>query len=151
MIVQAIVEIPRGSRLKYEVDKATGLLVVDRLINQPVPYNYGYVPGTLCGDGDPLDVFIVSEESIVPLTKVKVKVIGVLVCIDNDQQDDKLIGVIEGDESGITGSRIISNYLSSYKSGFSVLEVGDANRANNIFLASVDYYEKERLSDEHNS
>src|SRR5437868_11382710 len=95
--VEAIVEIPKGSFYKYEIDKDDGNLVLDRPMNQSIPYNYGFIPETLCGDGDPLDVFIVSYHPIPPLTKVEVVIVGVLKCIDNGEEDDKIIAMIAGE------------------------------------------------------
>lgn len=119
-----VVEIPQGSLFKYEFDKESNMLMVDRPLNQPCPYNYGYIPKTLCGDGDPLDVFILGDTSIQPLAGVKVFILGALRCTDNGDSDDKLIAIIAGDENWMngSGSQLISNYLTSYKSGFVIEE-----------------------------
>lgn len=142
MILEAIVEIPKGSKLKYEHDKETGVLKIDRPISQAIPYNYGYIPSTLCDDKDPLDIFIIHEEAIQPLARVKVLVFGVLRCIDNGEQDDKLLATIVGDDTNATGSRLIVNYLETYKKGFVVQEIAGYGKALDVYNASVDMYNK---------
>jgi inorganic pyrophosphatase len=91
----AIVEIPKGSKVKYELDKATGLLRVDRILHSAVHYpeNYGFIPRTYCFDGDPLDVLVLCQESIVPLALMRVRAIGVMSMHDEKGRDDKLIAV----------------------------------------------------------
>lgn len=141
----AIVEMPQGSTLKYEMDKADSTLMLDRVLNQPVPYNYGFVPNTLCGDGDPLDVFILGDTPIYPLAKVKIKIIGALKCNDNGSDDDKLIAIIDGEDtfaSGV-GIDIIRTYLGSYKTGFNVLEQLDKEAALKVYEESKALYTKD--------
>lgn len=141
MSVKGVIEIPAGSWYKYEVDKADGSLVVDRMLNQSVPFNYGFIPDTLCDDGDPLDVFVVSEHPIAPLAKVKLTILGVLICMDNGESDDKLLACIEGSpESEGFGVQKINAYLQSYKEGFEVLHHGDAEVAQKVLdVASARY------------
>lgn len=138
----AIIEIPQGSVLKYEVDKSDGTLMVDRMLNQPVPYNYGYLPRTLQNDGDPLDIFVVGNIPIQPLAKVRVELIGVLKCLDNGVEDDKLLAIIEGDETGsrFMGTDIVRTYLSSYKKGFEVISFGDKEEAMKTYKKSIQMY-----------
>lgn len=138
----AIIEIPQGSVLKYEVDKSDGTLMVDRMLNQPVPYNYGYLPRTLQNDGDPLDIFVVGNIPIQPLAKVRVELIGVLKCLDNGVEDDKLLAIIEGDETGsrFMGTDIVRTYLSSYKKGFEVISFGDKEEAMKTYEKSIQMY-----------
>ncbi|MFM2388437.1 MAG: hypothetical protein RL660_3194 [Bacteroidota bacterium] len=97
-VVNTIVEISRGSRAKYEVDKVTGLLKLDRVLYTAFyyPINYGFIPQTYAGDGDPLDVLVLSQVDIEPLTIVKAKVIGVLRMVDKGA-DDKVIAVCADD------------------------------------------------------
>lgn len=99
--VTGIVEIPRGSRAKYELDKETGLLKMDRVLYSSVyyPANYGFIPQTYCDDKDPLDILILSQIEIVPFCLVPAKVIGVMRMVDNGEADDKIIAVAEGDMS----------------------------------------------------
>ena len=93
--IPAVIEIPTGSKVKYELDKTTGLLVVDRILFSAVHYpaNYGFVPRTYCDDGDPLDVLVLCSEVIQPLAIMQAKVIGVMKMRDDKGQDDKLIAV----------------------------------------------------------
>jgi inorganic pyrophosphatase len=99
--VPAIIEIPTGSKVKYELDKASGLLFVDRILFSAVHYpaNYGFIPRTYCGDGDPLDVLVLCEEAIQPLSIMRAKIIGVMNMRDDKGQDDKLIAVHADDPS----------------------------------------------------
>ncbi len=93
--IPAIIEIPTGSKVKYELDKRSGLLLVDRILFSAVHYpaNYGFVPRTYCDDGDPLDVLVLCEETIQPLAIMRAKIIGVMNMRDDKGQDDKLIAV----------------------------------------------------------
>src|SRR3989344_2141423 len=98
-VLNVIIEIPKDSQNKYELDKETGLLKLDRVLYSAVYYpgDYGFVPQTLCGDGDPLDVLILSNRPVYPLTLTEVRILGVMKMIDNNEQDDKLIGVYKSD------------------------------------------------------
>ncbi len=100
-IVNGIIEIPKGSRAKYELDKESGMLKLDRVLFSSVyyPANYGFIPKTYCDDKDPLDILIISQIDIVPLCLVSAKVIGVMRMIDGGEADDKIIAVAEGDPS----------------------------------------------------
>jgi inorganic pyrophosphatase len=93
--IPAIIEIPTGSRVKYELDKKSGLLLVDRVLFSSVHYpaNYGFVPRTYCDDGDPLDILVLCAERIYPLAIMQAKVIGVMKMRDDKGEDDKLIAV----------------------------------------------------------
>jgi inorganic pyrophosphatase len=91
----AVIEIPAGSKVKYELDKASGLLMVDRILFSAVHYpaNYGFIPRTYCDDGDPLDILVYCQEPIQPLAIMRAKVIGVMKMRDDKGEDDKLIAV----------------------------------------------------------
>ncbi len=95
----AVVEIPAGSKNKYELDKETGLLRLDRVLSTATRYpaNYGFIPLTYCDDGDPLDVLILTQETIYPLTEVDCKPIGVINMIDGGEMDYKIICVPTSD------------------------------------------------------
>ena len=94
-----VIEVPMGSKNKYELDKRTGLLRLDRVLYSAVyyPANYGFVPRTFCDDGDPLDVLVLGQEAVYPLTVVDVRAIGVMKMRDDKGIDDKLIAVSIGD------------------------------------------------------
>lgn len=91
----AVIEIPKGSKTKYELDKQTGLLKLDRILYTATHYpaNYGFIPRTYAEDGDPLDVLVLCSEVINPLTLVKCYPIGVVSMIDGDENDEKIIAV----------------------------------------------------------
>ena len=91
----AVIEIPKGSKCKYELDKASGLLRLDRILytSTHYPANYGFIPRTFADDGDPLDVLVLCSESIYPLTLMRVYPIGVMRMIDSGKMDDKIIAV----------------------------------------------------------
>jgi inorganic pyrophosphatase len=93
--VPAVVEIPRGSHLKYEVDKPTGLLRLDRVLYSAVyyPANYGFIPRTHADDGDPLDILVLMQEPVEPLTIVRARAIGGLRMRDDKGGDDKIVAV----------------------------------------------------------
>ena len=100
-IVNAIIEIPQGSRAKYELDKETGMLKLDRVLFSSLyyPANYGFIPKSYCDDKDPLDILVLSQINLVPLCLVKAKVIGVMHMVDNGEADDKIIAVATDDMS----------------------------------------------------
>jgi inorganic pyrophosphatase len=91
----AVSEIPTGSIVKYEVDPATGRVFADRFMAMPVAYpgNYGFFPGSLAGDGDPLDVIVLTREPLAPGTIIAVRPVGILPMLDGGEQDDKVIAV----------------------------------------------------------
>jgi inorganic pyrophosphatase len=91
----SIIEIPQGSRNKYELDKETGLLRVDRVLYSAVfyPANYGFIPRTYCDDGDPLDVLVLGQEPVVPLCLMMSRIIGAMRMRDEKGIDDKIIAV----------------------------------------------------------
>ena len=99
--VTGIIEIPKGSKGKYELDKKTGMLMLDRVLFSAVHYpaNYGFIPRTFCDDNDPLDILIISQIDIPPMTLVNAKVIGVMRMIDGGEADDKIIAVAAEDQS----------------------------------------------------
>lgn len=99
--VNAMIEIPQGSRSKYEVDKTTGLLKLDRVIYSSFQYpiNYGFIPQTLGLDNDPLDILVICSQSIQSLCLVEANVIGNMQMIDSGQEDDKIIAVAAKDPS----------------------------------------------------
>ncbi|MGN0172053.1 MAG: inorganic diphosphatase [Acutalibacteraceae bacterium] len=91
----AVIEIPKGGKNKYEMDKETGLLRLDRVLYTATHYpaNYGFIPRTYADDGDPLDVLVLCQESIVPMTLVQCYPIGVIKMVDSKAVDEKIIAV----------------------------------------------------------
>lgn len=98
-IVTGVIEISAKSRTKYEIDKDTGLLMLDRVLfsSMQYPANYGFIPQTLGDDGDPLDVLVISYADIIPLTLVSCRPVGVMHMIDGGEGDDKIICVADDD------------------------------------------------------
>ncbi|MBD5132650.1 MAG: inorganic diphosphatase [Clostridiales bacterium] len=92
---EALIEIPKGSKTKYELDKETGLLRLDRVLytSTVYPANYGFIPRTLADDGDPLDVLVLCNETIHPMTLVTCTPIGVIKMVDGGALDEKIIAV----------------------------------------------------------
>jgi inorganic pyrophosphatase len=96
-----VIEIPKGSKNKYELDKETGLLKLDRVLYSAVyyPADYGFIPRTFCDDGDPLDVLVLGQEPVFPLTLVQARAIGVMRMRDDKGIDDKIVAVSVHDPS----------------------------------------------------
>jgi inorganic pyrophosphatase len=100
-IIRCIIEIPKGSKVKYELDKETGMLKLDRVLFSSVMYpaNYGFIPQTLDYDDDPLDMLVICSEVIAPMCIVDAKIIGVMRMEDGGKHDDKIICVANNDIS----------------------------------------------------
>lgn len=94
-VFNAVIEIPKGSTYKYEIDEKTGFLYLDRELKKifRYPANYGFLPKTLWYDNDPLDILVVSKKALPPLCITKVKIIGALKVIDEGKKDDKIIAI----------------------------------------------------------
>lgn len=99
--VNAIIEIPEGSKAKYELDKKSGLLRLDRVLFSAVHYpaNYGFIPRTISDDEDPLDILVICSVQVDPLCLIEAKVIGLMTMIDNEENDEKIIAVAKNDIS----------------------------------------------------
>jgi inorganic pyrophosphatase len=95
----AIIEIPFGASVKYELDKISGLIKMDRVLYSAVyyPANYGFIPQTLAEDDDPLDVLVLCQEPVVPLTLIHARTIGIITMIDQGEKDHKVIAVATED------------------------------------------------------
>lgn len=160
-IVNVIIEIRRGERNKYEMDKTTGYLTLDR-VNATMlgyPADYGYVPGTLCDDGDPLDALLIIDESVPHGVLVPSRPIGVLRMVDGGEGDEKLIVVPADDitkdhirdlaDLGPEFPRIVQHYYAHYKDWrqdwqgdeVSFNGWGDAAAAKQVILDSIKLYE----------
>lgn len=157
-IVNAVIEIPEGSRTKYEIDKATGLLKLDRVIYSSFhyPVNYGFIPQTLGQDNDPLDILVICSQTIQPLCLVEAAVIGNMQMIDTGKKDDKIIAVALNDPSVNHYKNIeelpqhflveLKNYFEQYK----VLEnkkveidnFQDKAEALKIIQEAIDFYKQ---------
>ncbi|MGE5364780.1 MAG: inorganic diphosphatase [Bacteroidota bacterium] len=100
-LVNAIIEIPKGSKAKYELDKESGLLKLDRVLFSSVHYpaNYGFIPRTYSDDNDPLDILVICSIDVAPMCILEAKVIGVMQMVDDDEKDDKIIAVANNDMS----------------------------------------------------
>lgn len=155
-IVNGIIEIPKNTRAKYELDKASGLLKMDRVIYSSMyyPANYGFIPKTYCDDKDPLDILVLSQIDIVPMCIVSAKVVGVMRMLDNGEMDDKIIAVAEHDMSVNHIQDIaelpahfikeLRNFFEDYKKlenkTVEVEEFQDSNTAKRIIRQSIDDY-----------
>ena len=95
----SVIEIPFGSSVKYELDKQSGLIKLDRVLYSAVyyPANYGFIPQTLAEDDDPLDVLVLCQETVVPLTLIQARTIGLMTMIDGGKKDQKIIAVATKD------------------------------------------------------
>jgi len=126
-IVNAIIEVPKGSKAKYELDKKSGLIKLDRILFSAVHYpaNYGFIPQSYCDDKDPLDILVLGQEAATPLCIVRAKAIGVMNMLDQGEGDDKIIAV-HADDPEYSGYesihqlpphrlREIKNFFENYK------------------------------------
>jgi inorganic pyrophosphatase len=154
--VNAFIEIPKGSRAKYEIDKDSGLIKLDRVIYASMyyPLNYGFIPQTLGEDHDPLDIVVLTQVAVVPGCLIPSKVIGVMQMIDRGEADDKIIAVAEDDPSvsHISDVKDLPDYLlaelkhffENYKSlenkVVKVDEFLSKPKAEEIIKASIDRY-----------
>ncbi len=156
--VNAIIEIPKGSRAKYELDKESGMIMLDRVLYSSVyyPANYGFIPQTYGDDRDPLDILVLSQVDLVPGCLVRAKVLGVMRMIDNGEGDDKIIAVADGDPSVAHINNIEelpSHLISEMKSFFEdykklekkevqVEDFQDRATATEIIMESIEFYKR---------
>ncbi|KAJ7567713.1 hypothetical protein O6H91_01G003200 [Diphasiastrum complanatum] len=98
-VFNCVVEISKGSKVKYELDKKSGLIKVDRVLYSSVvyPHNYGFIPRTLCEDNDPMDVLVIMQEPVLPGCFLRARAIGLMPMIDQGEMDDKIIAVCADD------------------------------------------------------
>lgn len=141
--INGIIEIPKGERAKYELDKESGLLKLDRVLYSSVyyPANYGFIPRTYCDDKDPLDILVFSQIQVVPMCLVSARVIGVMRMLDNGEADDKIIAVASGDPSvahidDISG--LPKHYISELQSFFE-----DYKKLENKSVVVEDFQDRE--------
>jgi len=157
-IFPTVIEVPKGSKVKYELDKYSGLIKVDRILFSSVHYpaNYGFIPQTYCDDKDPLDVLLLGQETFVPLSLAYAKPIGVMRMLDQGEADDKIIAVHAHDPefnhfnsiSELPPHRIkeIRRFFEDYKilenKKVIVEDFYDRDEAVRILKAAVDLYKK---------
>jgi inorganic pyrophosphatase len=162
-IVNLVIEIRKGEKNKYEFDKETGRLFLDRVNGTALGYpsDYGYVPGTMCEDGDPLDGLLIIDESVPHGTVVPARPIGVLYMIDDGEKDEKLICVPADDVSkdhikdlkdlGENFQKVVEHFYAHYKDwkkGWTGSPVsfdgwGDAEAAKKVVLDSIELAKKQ--------
>ncbi len=151
-----VVEISKGSKKKYELDKETGLIILDRILytSTHYPANYGFIPRTYGDDGDPLDVLLLCTEPLEPLTLVRAYPIGVISMIDNGRNDEKIIAIPFNDPTYNKYTNIdqlpahvfdeMRHFFSVYKNlenkTTAVNEVSDRNEAVKIIELAIDSY-----------
>ena len=105
----AVIEIEKGSKNKYELDKETGHIILDRILytSTHYPANYGFIPRTYCDDGDPLDVLVLSSEKIHSASLVKCYPIGSITMLDSGKRDEKIIAIPFGDPTNLEGKETV--------------------------------------------
>lgn len=154
----AVIEIPKGCKNKYELDKETGFLKLDRILYTATHYpaNYGFIPRTYADDNDPLDVLVLCSEAITPLTLVHVYPIGVIRMMDNGKLDEKIIAIpfsdptYNGYRSIFALPRHVYEEMQHFFSVYKTLEhketvvnnVGDERDAVKIIAAAIDNYNR---------
>ncbi len=152
----ACIEIPKGSKKKYELDKETGLIILDRILftSTHYPANYGFIPRTYSQDKDPLDVLVLCDESFDPLVLVRCRPIGVVKMIDENECDEKIISVCINDPSMNCYNDIsdlpihlfeeIKHFFTVYKQLENketlVTEICDAKEAEAVIQQAIDAY-----------
>ncbi|MCA6441502.1 MAG: inorganic diphosphatase [Sediminibacterium sp.] len=157
-IVTACIEIPQGSRCKYEIDKESGLLKLDRVIFSSFyyPINYGFIPQTYGGDKDPLDILVITSLPVQPLTLMDAKVMGVMQMIDGGDPDDKIIAVAATDPGVNHYNNIeelpkhffdeLRHFFQEYKKlenkTVVVEDFGDKAKALSIVQEAIDFYKE---------
>ncbi len=154
----ACIEISKGSKKKYELDKETGMIILDRILftSTHYPANYGFIPKTLAEDNDPLDVLVLCQEDIEPLSLVTCYPIGVIKMRDSDENDEKIIAIAKGDPSLTQYKDIhelpqhliteMGHFFEVYKAlegkTTYVLDIDGPESAKRIISKSIDIYNK---------
>jgi inorganic pyrophosphatase len=156
--LNCVIEIPMGSKIKYELDKSSGFLMVDRILYSSVHYpcNYGFFPQTYCDDGDPLDVLVIGQLPVLPLSIMRVRAIGVIRMIDQGEGDDKIISIHVDDPeynhiksiNDLPKHKLneIKQFFLSYKElekkSVVITSIDDENEAVKAIKEAIDYYQK---------
>lgn len=157
--ITSVIEVPKGSKNKYELDKESGMIRVDRVLFSSIHYpaNYGFIPRTYCDDNDPLDVLVLGQEAVAPLTILKARPIGVMMMRDNGEADDKIIAVHANDPeyNHLTSIAQLAPHriaeLRNFFENYTVLEHKevvvdhflDADDARNVILSAIALYAQE--------
>ena len=157
---QSVIEIPLGSNVKYELHKPTGLLKMDRIIHSAVfyPANYGFIPQTYAEDNDPLDVLVLGQEPVQPLSLIKARAIGWITMMDSGASDDKIIAVatndpefntyVEAKELPAHRLLVLKRFFQDYKQlegkQVQVEDIRPAYAAANVIEKALARYKKER-------
>jgi len=152
----AVIEIPKGSKNKYELDKETGLIMLDRILHTSTHYpaNYGLIPRTYADDGDPLDVLLLCSETLSPMTLVRCYPIGVIRMLDGSHKDNKIIAIPFNDPNYNTYKDInelprhifdeMIHFFTVYKAlehkETAVDEIADAAAAREVIRMDIDNY-----------
>ncbi len=158
--VNTIIEITKGSKTKYELDKESGLLRLDRVLltHLTYPVHYGFIPQTYCPDNDPLDVIVICSEQVIPSSIVEATVIGAIHMIDGGQQDDKIIAVATHDHAVNTITSLeelptdlletikqfFQNYKTLEKKKVVIEKFFNKAEAQKLVLDALELYKKER-------
>lgn len=153
-----VIEIPKGSKAKYELDKQTGLLELDRILytSTHYPANYGFIPKTFADDNDPLDVLVLCSETIYPMTLIRCYPIGVITMLDNGRNDEKIIAIPFNDPTYNSYKDIselpehifdeMTHFFSVYKAlenkETAVDEVNGVENAKEIIKTAIDNYKE---------
>ena len=158
-VLNAVIEIPMGSKAKYELDKESGLLRLDRVLFSSVHYpaNYGFIPQTIADDGDPLDILVISSLEVEPMCILTAKVIGAMHMVDDNENDEKIIAVANQDmavnhinslaelppHTMVELKRFFEDYKKLENKHVEVNEFIESEFANKIIEASMDRYNNE--------
>ena len=142
----AVIEIPQGSKKKYELDKATGMIILDRILHTSTHYpaNYGFIPRTYGDDGDPLDVLVLCSEDLDPLTLVRCYPIGYISMLDGGKNDEKIIAygewditsTVQGTDGGLMEFEIPLDYRSLDRIPTYIVVVASASKYGDYFTGS---------------
>lgn len=158
-VFTAVIEIPQGCKVKYELDKETGMLRVDRMLYSSVVYpaNYGFIPESYADDGDPLDVLVLAQEAVDPLSLLRARPIGLMSMVDDDEEDAKIICIHIDDPAfndywhikELPGHRLreLRRFFQDYKAledkSVRVQDFFGPERAKSVITAALERYDQD--------